>query len=1340
MKYQAFLSYSHAADNNLAADVQAGLHKFAKKWRHFRAVRTFRDTTNLSVTPALWPSITSALDQSEYFVLMASPEAARSPWVAKEVAYWLDSRPEDGAEKILIVLTAGQLLWNSNLTNPDFDWNQTDALPPCLADVFSQEPKYADLRWATNPEDRSLRNPQFRASIAELAAPLHGKDRDELDGEDVRQYKKATHFRQLVFTSLLFLLLVSVATAVFALRQSRLAQQNAKIAENNQARAEANALLAQQRQQEAEQQRQNAQFQTVVANEQKKKAEEQQKIASTNENLANKRQQEAVRNATEASHKKYLANVAYVMSVDDSTRVSEFDSIKARLDALDKPLRSWEWEYLRLRMDNSLLTIDGQEVFDDVVDVAVSKDGSRIVSATSDNTVRLWDANTGNNLLILPAGDGAKLDNKVRKVNFNADGTRVVAGAEDGKVRVWDAISGTKLLELKHERRNRRVPGVQSIAFSDDGTRIFSLTYEDYTVWNAKTGEVLSSLDVSGEKLLVEAFSPDGTRLVEINLDQKILKIKGLEENSPTVALQGNVERVRAIAYSSDGELLAVADQNHVIHVWNAKTGTLKVSLSNNRTNAEDIAFSRDGKRLVACSYEGLRVWDLETGHPITLLQGHRSTVNAVAFGADDIHIVSGAEDGTLRTWNISQAAHLLLPQPNVIGNIAISPNGAFIAAGERKFGQDKRAQVRVYEAATLKQVALFAPVVDDIVSLDFTTDSSQLAVAGTNGIARIFAWKTNVLLGSIKGNHPVNALKFSSDGKHLAIGTRDGYVTLWNADTFKPVWSVKGHSGIVDQLSFSVDNTRLASGSWDKSIKIWETETGKNLNALTGDNAVFTVSFSPDGERISSGSLNNTIQIWNTLGQKKPVTLAGHTSGVTNTLFSRDGKRIFSASADASLRLWDAEANEFITVLRDASSLRDWGVEAGDVNAGLRNANFGIQSMALSSDGTKLIAALTEIAQTKNGGAKSYLMIWNTSPPANPQANIAGNVVNIHVRDRRDVEVRVDQGTQPGVSILNFIGFIRYGASDNSGWEHELLYEKPLPLENNSAAAYIRRGIAYNERRDMTLAIADFTTAIELDPANVDAVGSRGVAYYFNGELGPAVEDLSTAIAKNSQNVERFLLLRGNIYKQWKRYGLALKDFDQVVPLMPKSAIPLRERGMVQLELGAYDKAIADFSSALDHEPGNPRLYDLRGEAFYRKGDFDSAEKDFQRAISYNKEFPKAHSNLASLLFDTGRHNESLKEWEIVRKISPKDSTALAGKVISLAALGKEEMARATFVDLIEEDNRFWQCSQTFEDEYFWSKSGCRALSPIVEFIRLKLIDMKVDRLTHPRSSGSKN
>src|SRR6476619_5569243 len=168
--YDAFVSYSHAADDRLAPAIQAGLHRLAKPFYRRRALNVFRDKTGLAATPGLWPAIESALQRSRRFILLASPESARSEWVQKEVQWWLDNRSTD---TLLIVLTGGELAWSD--AQGDFDCQVTSAVPELLRGQLTDEPLYVDLRWAREAKELNLRNPRFLDAVLDLAAPLHGK-------------------------------------------------------------------------------------------------------------------------------------------------------------------------------------------------------------------------------------------------------------------------------------------------------------------------------------------------------------------------------------------------------------------------------------------------------------------------------------------------------------------------------------------------------------------------------------------------------------------------------------------------------------------------------------------------------------------------------------------------------------------------------------------------------------------------------------------------------------------------------------------------------------------------------------------------------------------------------------------------------------------------------------------------------------------------------------------------------------------------------------------------------------------------------------------------------------
>jgi hypothetical protein len=182
MQYQAFFSYSHAGDSRLAEALQSSLQRFAKPWYRLRSLRVFRDKTALAVNPGLWPAIETALGASDFFILIAAPEAAASPWVGREVQWWCANRP---VEKLLIVLTGGELAWAGH----DFDWARTTALPRVLMNVMRQEPLFLDPAGRDPPKISRFATPGFARR-----SPTGGADpRAEqgcVIGEDIRQHRR----------------------------------------------------------------------------------------------------------------------------------------------------------------------------------------------------------------------------------------------------------------------------------------------------------------------------------------------------------------------------------------------------------------------------------------------------------------------------------------------------------------------------------------------------------------------------------------------------------------------------------------------------------------------------------------------------------------------------------------------------------------------------------------------------------------------------------------------------------------------------------------------------------------------------------------------------------------------------------------------------------------------------------------------------------------------------------------------------------------------------------------------------------------------------------------------
>jgi hypothetical protein len=228
--YDAFISYSHAADGLLAPRLQSGLQRFAKPWWRRRALRVFRDESSLSANPHLWSSITGALDSSAWFVLLLSPDAARSRWVNQEVEYWIEHKDPS---RILPVVTAGEFGWDDDVTG--------DAAPDALGGVFSEEPRWVDLRFARDEEQLDLKNPTFSAAVADIASAIRGVPKDELESEEVKQHRRTIRTAWAGVAAVGALAVAATGFAIQSANNAREAETQRQAAETEADRADANA-------------------------------------------------------------------------------------------------------------------------------------------------------------------------------------------------------------------------------------------------------------------------------------------------------------------------------------------------------------------------------------------------------------------------------------------------------------------------------------------------------------------------------------------------------------------------------------------------------------------------------------------------------------------------------------------------------------------------------------------------------------------------------------------------------------------------------------------------------------------------------------------------------------------------------------------------------------------------------------------------------------------------------------------------------------------------------------------------------------------------------------------
>ncbi|MFD6140965.1 hypothetical protein [Promicromonospora sp. NPDC060271] len=211
--HDVFLCYDSAADETFARRFGALLATFGRRrlWHRRPALR-------------LAPRRTDALTDSTWLVLLASPEAARSPQVADEVDRWLDRH---GTDRLLIGLTrGGDISWAGHRPT---DGN--DTLPPALIARLRTEPRWVDLRDIARLEQQDAGNALVRESLATFAARLRGIEKDELIGEHVQRERRARVVRRATLSALTVLLCLTLVLAGASFVEARRADAEARAAD-----------------------------------------------------------------------------------------------------------------------------------------------------------------------------------------------------------------------------------------------------------------------------------------------------------------------------------------------------------------------------------------------------------------------------------------------------------------------------------------------------------------------------------------------------------------------------------------------------------------------------------------------------------------------------------------------------------------------------------------------------------------------------------------------------------------------------------------------------------------------------------------------------------------------------------------------------------------------------------------------------------------------------------------------------------------------------------------------------------------------------------------------------
>ena len=866
MPHDAFISYSHAADAELAKQLEAGLQRFAKPWYRVRELRVFRDAANLNLSPHLWDGIVEALGSASYLLYLASPEAAASKWVCKELAYWLTNRDR---HKLLIVVTKGDVAWDEHVN--DFNWNVTTCVPRDLSGAFAGEPFYLDMRWARTETDLSPRNPKFTEAIALLSATLHGRSVEDMIGEEVAQHRRMTRLRNGAIAALATLFIAASIAAVVAVRQRT----------------------------EAVQQRTEAVRQRDIAL-------QQSLLSRVRSELESGSLLDAVRTARAVATRFGSAPLAQQTVLEAATHpTAVLTTIREPIDSRPRVTFSPDEAHILTLSENAYQSYAARIVdwrgsesraFPQVYSARFVNDGLNMVIGWPWAPQGMAEADGSwcdNGIAAPPIADYAVVGLQRVGLSADAQGVDLPIGFQDsvagdrlrasicGNYVHLDRADGTRIKSL-------RIPGVVSASFSADASRLIVATRQSTSIYE---------LPASGEPNAAPALTLDGGSPVVAEDGKLLATVSG----TSSVLWDSTGREIRRRkgsnpAIGSAGLLITV--DGDVSRVW-PDGGSEAVSVP-----GIDPRLSPDGHWLMTTiAGERTRVSDL-AGHELTTIEGVSGR-----FVRRAPVVLTAASSGLVRLFDLrrvdvasaSAAAHIWGTSEKDLASLASSSRDGAHGCMVDCLSPDGLTRVSV----ALMGVTPGAPA------------SASLRVDRRPSEGSDTGWQNATSEAKTECRSPVAPFAFSPlENGGFAVGCGNGLISVYDAKG-APRWQAR-HDAAVNHAAFSADGQLVMTASADRTVRVWAAATGAAVATFGGhESEAVQAVFSPGTDRVATVTSRGVLRVWaqagDTWSDTPFATVMLREDAAEAAAFTGDGTHVMVRTRRGFLRRWVLNGSQWL-------------------------------------------------------------------------------------------------------------------------------------------------------------------------------------------------------------------------------------------------------------------------------------------------------------------------------------------------------------------------------------------------------------------------------------------
>ena len=490
---------------------------------------------------------------------------------------------------------------------------------------------------------------------------------------------------------------------------------------------------------------------------------------------------------------------------------------------------------------------------------------------------------------------------KIRAAAFSPDSRNLASIGDDDTLTIWDVESGRQLRTFAEHNGS-----ATAVGFSPSGRTVFSVgEYFHLSFWSAATGRPLRAM------VDAAAFAPDGRSV--LSSDPYDVTVLWDTEDDHDIFKLTDACHHAAAAFAPDGRIAALSCGDGTIQLWDMQTRKKLRTGFGRSSGAGWLAFSPDGKTILA-EYEGEEVvlWDLVTERIIRVFNGRGTSRRSVVFSPDGRRVIFGAADNRLILWDIRSERELqsFSGHSASVVSIAFFGGGQFIASGS----EDQTG--KLWEVKSGRELKTFDGHGSTVLSAEISPDGHTVLLRGYRE-TRLFNIDTGDEVDTFPESYLEANAVFSPDGQTVVARDNKNGLKLWDADSGRELRAFTGFTSSVTSVSFSPDASAFVTINSSNEVRLWDAGTGRVIREIRGPwTKEARLWLSPDGRSVFFSSSDTTLKQWDLSNGTELNTFEGADKLILSVALSADGRIIAATTLDLKVKLWEVKTGRQIQTI----------------------------------------------------------------------------------------------------------------------------------------------------------------------------------------------------------------------------------------------------------------------------------------------------------------------------------------------------------------------------------------------------------------------------------------